>query len=119
MSVQIGRPELDYRDPENFLQLFYTPNIQRGTNNSGYSDAEFDKLYEQLADMPVSPGRTELCAAAIRKLGDDCPVLLLSEPIAYVLIQPWVYNFKPHPYGYGFGKYRRIDDQARKQAGGR
>jgi ABC-type transport system substrate-binding protein len=109
----------DYRDPENFLQLFYTPNIQRGTNNSGYSDPEFDKLYEQLANMPVSPRRTDLCVAAIRKLGVDCPVLLLSEPIAYVLTQPWVYNFKPHPYGYGFGKYRRIDDAARKLAGGR
>ncbi len=46
-------------------------------------------------------------------------MLLLTEPINYTLVQPWVRNFKPHPFGYGFAKYRRIDDTLRRQMGGR
>ena len=69
--------------------------------------------------MPPSPRRTAICAKAIRKLNDDCPMLLLSEPVSFVLLHPWVYNFKPHPFGYGFAKYHRIDDRARRAAGGR
>ena len=55
----------------------------------------------------------------LKMLNEDCPCLLLSEPIYFVLVHPWVHNVKPHPIGYGFGKFRRIDAQARHEAGGR
>ena len=108
----------DYPDPENFLQLYYTPNIKRGTNNCNYSDRQFDKWYEQIAKMPPGPERTKIYVKMIRKLNEDCPVLLLSEPTAFVLVQPWMRNLKPHPIGYGLNRYHRIDAEARRKAGG-
>ncbi|HOD81860.1 MAG: Oligopeptide-binding protein OppA precursor [Planctomycetes bacterium ADurb.Bin126] len=109
----------DYPDPENFLQLYYTPNIKRGTNNTNYSNAEFDKLYEQIAVMLPSPERTALYVKMIRMLNEDCPVLLLTEPVGYVLSHPWMKNYKPHPIGYGMGRYHRIDAEMRRRMGGR
>lgn len=109
----------DYPDPENFLQLFYTPNIERGTNNSNYSDPEFDKLYQQAVVMPPSPQRRELYIKMIRMLNEDCPFLLQSEPVSFILVQPWVHNVKPHPIGYGFLRYWRLDEAQRQKAGGR
>ena len=109
----------DYPDPENFLQLYYGPNIKRGTNNSNYSNPKFDKLYEQVAKMPPSPERTKIYVQMIHILNEDCPVLLLSEPISFVLIHSWLHNLKPHPIGYGFARYHRIDVAERRAAGGK
>ena len=109
----------DYPDPENFLQLYYGPNIARGTNNCNYSNPRFDRLYAQAAVMLPSPQRTALCVQMIRLLNEDCPVLLETEPIRMVLVHDWIKNVKPHPIGYGFFKYRRIDADLRRKLGGR
>ncbi|RPI61944.1 MAG: hypothetical protein EHM48_04870, partial [Planctomycetaceae bacterium] len=106
----------DYPDAENFLQLYYTPNIKRGTNNTNYSNPEFDKRFEKAVKMLPSPERTKLYAEMIGILNEDCPVVLMTEPISFVLIHDWVSNIKPHPFGYGFLKYQRIDVQKRKDA---
>jgi len=110
--------QADYSDPENFLQLYYSPNIRRGTNNTNYSNGQFDTLYELSAGMMPSPQRTQLYVQMTRILSEDCPVLLLSEPVSFILVNGWVHNVKPHPIGNGFGKYIRIDAAARRQAGG-
>ena len=109
----------DYPDPENFLQLYYSPNIDRGTNNSNYSDPQFDKLYEKSSVMMPGEARRALYVQALRKLNEDCPVLLLTEPISFVLAQAWVTNVKYHPIGYGMFKYRNLDVEMRRQMGGR
>ena len=109
----------DYPDAENFLQLFYSPNIKRGTNNSNYSNGEFDKLYEKVVLMQPSPERTALYVRMINMISEDCPMVFQSEPVSFLLYHKWVHNVKPHPVGYGFAKYRRIDVEARRQAGGR
>jgi hypothetical protein len=54
----------------------------------------------------------------IRMISEDCPILLLSEPESYVLFYDWVHNVKPHPIGYGFLRYRRIDEAQRDALGG-
>jgi len=105
----------DYPDAENFLQLFYSPNIARGTNNANYANPEFDRLYEQVRTMPDTPERTEIYARMANMISEDCPVLMLSEPISYVLYYDWVRNVKHHPVGYGFTKYRRIDTGLRSR----
>ena len=109
----------DYADPENFLQNYYSPNIKKGTNSTNYSNPRFDRLYEETAVMTPSPKRTALYVEMIRILSEDCPVLLLSEPVTFILVNDWVHNIKRHPIGYGFGKYTRIDVAARRRAGGR
>lgn len=109
----------DYPDPENFLQLYYSPNIKRGTNNTDYSNPAFDRLYEQAARMLPSPQRTQLYARLVEMLNEDCPVMLLTEPVTLALYHDWMHNFKPHPIGYGFYKYRRLDVRQRQRETGR
>lgn len=109
----------DYPDAENFLQLYYSPNIKRGTNNSNYSNKEFDQLFAAAAVIPQEDKRIPLYVRMTRMISEDCPVLLLSEPISYMLVNQWVTNVKPHPIGYGFSKFRRIDPVLRRRMGGR
>jgi ABC-type transport system substrate-binding protein len=108
----------DNPDAENFLQLYYSPNIKLGTNDTNYSNEEFDRLYEQAGNKLNIEDRIPLYAKMARMISEDCPILLLSEPITYTLIYDWVHNFKSHPIGYGLAKYTRLDAQARRKAGG-
>lgn len=109
----------DYPDAENFLQLYYSPNIKKSTNNCNYSNPDFDRLFEQARTMSDTPERTELYARMTRMISQDCPVLLISQPESFVLCYDWVRNYKPHPIGAGYAKYRRIDVDLRRKMGGR
>ena len=109
----------DYFDSENFLQLYYSKNIANGTNNSNYSDPEFDRLYEKVRTMPDSPERTAIYKQMITMICDACPVLPQLEPMGMGLFYDWFKNIKSHPVGYGYGKYHRIDTKLRQKNGGR
>lgn len=109
----------DYPDPENFLQLYYGPNIEKGTNNTNYKNPEFDALYQKIEVLSDSPERREICAQMIKILNEDCPVLLLSEPKAFLLFYDWIGNYKRHPFGYGMTKYLSLDASLRRKKGGR
>jgi len=109
----------DYPDAENFLQLYYTGNIEKQTNNSNYSNPVYDKLYEKVRVMPDTEERTKLYAQMTRIISEDCPHLLLDEPDRFVLYYDWYHNVNPHPVAYGFGKYRRIDPDRRRELGGK
>lgn len=103
----------DYPDAENFLQLFYSKNVSPGPNNFNYSNSRFDKIYEQIAVMPDGPERTKLYQKAEQIVVQDCPAVFLLHGVAFVLHHDWVYNYKPHAFGYGLAKYRRIDNAQR------
>lgn len=98
----------DYPDAENFLQCFYGPNSSPGPNRANYVNPAFDRLLEQVRVMPDTPERTELYRRMARMVIDDCPWLLLSEPLSYTLHQPRVANYKPHLFPYGMEKYYRM-----------
>ena len=104
----------DYPDVENFLQLFYSKNASPGPNNFNYSNPQFDRLYERVAVMGDSAERTELYRKAERMVVEDCPAVFLLHGVAYVLHHDWVYNYKPHAFGYSLTKYRRIDTARRR-----
>ena len=98
----------DYPDAEDFLQLFYSGNIDKGTNNSNYRNPVFDSLYERVRVMQDSPARTAIYATMIRIISEECPVMLDIR----------AGKFRPVPRlgrtrssstrcGYGFFKYRR------------
>ncbi len=108
----------DYPDPENFLQLFYGPNIDKGTNSVNYRNPKFDALYRKIVVMPDSPERREICARMVRMLNEDVPVLLMTEPVYFVLTYDYLHNYKRHPFGYGMVKYLRLDEKRREQLRG-
>lgn len=109
----------DYPDAENFLQLFYSGNIDKGTNNANYSNPVFDSLYQLARVMQDCPERTEMYARMANMISEDCPVFLRVAPENFILYYNWVRNIKPHPIGHGYLKYRRIDTAIRKKLGGR
>ena len=99
----------DYPDAENFLQCFYGPNASPGPNRANYVNPEFDRLLEQVRVMPDSPERTERYRTMARMVIDDCPWLLVSEPLSYVLHQRRVANYKSHLFPFGMEKYYRLN----------
>lgn len=98
----------DYPDAENFLQCFYGPNASPGPNRANYANPAFDRLLEQARVLPDSPERTDLYRRMARLVIDDCPWLLVSEPLTYTLHQYRVANYKPHLFPYGMEKYYRV-----------
>lgn len=104
----------DYPDAENFLQLFYGPNVSPGPNHAKYRNAEFDRLYEQVREMPDSPERTALYQQMADIVMEDAPWIMQSQRMAYHLRHHWLRNYKPHDFPYGMTKYLRIDTDARR-----
>lgn len=101
----------DYPDAENFLQLFYGPNASPGTNRSNYRNADFDRLYEAAASMPLGEARDKALSEMAAMVMNDCPWLFLHHPVAVSLTHPWVSNLKPHDFPGGVIKYYRVDEK--------
>jgi ABC-type transport system substrate-binding protein len=104
-----------YPDAENFLQLFYSKNIQSGLNHCSYSNVSFDKIYEQASVMFDCPQRDRLYRQAEMMIVEDCPAVFLRHGIGVILHHNWLKNVKPHSFGFGLSKYRRVDDKLRSE----
>ncbi len=102
----------DYPDAENFLQLFYSGNIDKGTNHSNYQNPVYDSLYLMIRKMPDNEERTALYARMANIISHDCPILLTSERELFSMYYPNVKNVKQHPILQGYVKYyRKSTDQ--------
>ena len=104
----------DYPDAENFLQLFYSKNIG-GCNRVGFSDPEYDRMFEAILPMPDSPERTERYREMVRYLGTKCPWIFEGFPIAYQLNHAWLENYHPHDFAFARWKYLTVDPERRRQ----
>ena len=86
----------DYPDGDNFMQLFYGPNV--GQNNNGcVRIPEYDKLYAASQKMPAGPERDALYHKMARIME-----VYSAQRIGYaryrnMLAQPRVIGFKKHP----------------------
>lgn len=105
----------DYPDAENFLQLFYSSNESPGPNHSNYRNDKIDRLYEQIRTMQDSPERTETYETMANIIVEDCPWIFMFQPMSFGLKHSWVENYEPHDFPYGMGKYRKINDEVRRQ----
>ncbi len=95
----------DYPDAENFLQLFYGPNASPGPNNSNYNNPEFNDLFEKARLMQDSPERTKLYARLAQIISEDCPWIIGFHRTDFYLTHPWVKNFMPSNFPFGYEKY--------------
>jgi ABC-type transport system substrate-binding protein len=102
----------DYPDPENFLFLLYGPQGKvkaQGENAANYENPEFDRLFEQMKNMPNSPERQAIIDRAVAVLRDDAPWLWGLHPMDYALYHAWLGNQKPNKISYNNLKYYRVD----------
>ena len=99
----------DYPDAQNFLQLFYSPNVSPGSNRSNYVNPEFDALYERLVALPDSPERDALCRDAAKLVMDDCPWILTGYPLAFSLRRTRLRNCLQTDFSWSTEKYWSLD----------
>lgn len=103
----------DYPDPENFLFLLYGPNKRPGPNGSGYSNPEYDKLFNAVRIMDDGPQRLALIRQMRQIAVEDCPWIYIDHSESYGLTQPWVRNNKPQSVANDSGKYVAVDPALR------
>lgn len=84
----------DYPDGENFYQLLYGPNKAPGPNGGSYSNPEYDKLYEQIKQLPNGPERFALFARMNEIIKEDVPLFFTWSWTVVGMRQKWVENFK-------------------------
>jgi len=111
----------DYPDPENFLFLLYGPNSKvghNGENAANYSNAEFDRLFDQVKNMENTPQRADLIRRMMKIAQHDAPWVWGYFPKQFSLHHAWYLNAKPNLMANNALKYRRIDPalRARLQA---
>jgi len=86
----------DYPDGDNFMQLFYGPNIHQ--NNGGCVEIpQYDELYAQSQKLPAGPERETLYRKMARVLEVYAPIRLGYARYRNVLSQSRVIGFKKHP----------------------
>ncbi|MGE9290868.1 MAG: peptide ABC transporter substrate-binding protein [Puniceicoccales bacterium] len=87
----------DYLDPETFLGLWTSDS----TNNfSGWSNPEYDSLLAQAAQLPSSPQRNDLLAAAEEILLNEVPIIPIFFYNRAYLLSPRVKNWPTNILGY-------------------
>ena len=108
----------DYPDPENFLFLLHGAQGKvknQGENASNYESAEYDRLFEQMKNMPNSAERQAIIDRMVDTLREDAPWLWGYHPKDYALYHTWYGNLKPNKISYNTVKYQHIDPARREQ----
>ena len=108
----------DYPDPENFLFLLHGAQSKvktQGENASNYANPDYDRLFEQMKNMPNSAERQAIIDRMLEILRQDAPWLWGFHPKDYALYHAWYGNLKPNKIAYNTLKYQRIDSALREQ----
>ena len=109
----------DYPDPENFLFLLYGPQSRvksGGENSANYSNPEFDRLFEQMKNMPNGSARQAIIDRMLEIVRQDAPWIWGLHPKRYSLVHGWLGNVKPNQMARNGLKYQRLDVTAREAA---
>ena len=104
LSYQVSRSGWigDYIDPNTFLEMWKTGD---GNNDTGWSNAEYDRLIDLARITPDQSARYELFQQAEAILLDECPIMPLYFYTKPYLVRPSVKNWYStvmdhHPYKY-------------------
>ena len=113
-AVSEGRVQLfrmgwvgDYPDAQNFLQLFYSKNVNPGPNHANYGNPVFDREYEAALDATTAEERNAHWAKCQEIVQEDCPWVFTHVNKAYSLVRPTVGNYVPSDFPYGHEKHYR------------
>jgi len=108
----------DYPDPENFLFLLYGPNSKvdvNGENAANYKNSEFDKLFDQMKNMPNGKRRKKVIDNMVNIIREDAPWIWGYNPKQFSLSHGWYMNAKPNLMAHNTLQYKRIDAHARQK----
>jgi ABC-type transport system substrate-binding protein len=107
----------DYPDPENFFFLLYGPNRKTdgGENAVNYSDPEFDRLFEQMKNMPDAPGRQAVIDRMTEIVRRDAPWSFGFYPESFSLSHQWIGNVKPNLMANNTLKYISLEPAIREE----
>lgn len=105
----------DYPDGQDFLQLFYSKNISPGPNDSNFSNAEYDKLYEQSLLLPPGAERDQLYHKMRDIVVEETPQILELHRQFYIINHGWVDNLKFSYMILDYAKYIKIDPKKRAE----
>jgi ABC-type transport system substrate-binding protein len=102
----------DFPDGENFLQLLWKGSIGQ-VNYAMFDHPEYNALYERIKRMPDSPGRNALITRMVKLILVYSPWLVETFKAQKILVQPWVLNYKKHPFAHEPWKYLDVDPARR------
>ncbi|MEM9424901.1 MAG: ABC transporter substrate-binding protein, partial [Spirochaetota bacterium] len=97
----------DYPDPQNFLQLLYSPNSGQ-TNFTRYKNAEFDQLYEKTITMQPSPERTQIYRTMTAIAEKDHPIIFDIKPLDYDIIHKRLRNYRHNQFARNTAQYLEV-----------
>ncbi|HSF48976.1 MAG TPA: ABC transporter substrate-binding protein [Burkholderiales bacterium] len=106
----------DYPDPENFLFLLYGPQSRvklQGENSANYENPEYDRLFDQMKNIPNGPRRQEIIDKMLEIARRDAPWVWGFHPKEYTLFHAWLSNVKPNQMARNQLKYQQVDPQLR------
>jgi ABC-type transport system substrate-binding protein len=98
----------DYPDGENFLQLLWKGSFGQ-TNYAQFDLPEYNELYERAKRLPDGPERNALYARMVKIITVYVPWMVETYKAYTVLMQPWLLNYKKHPFAIEPWKYLDID----------
>ena len=111
-AVNEGRVQLfrmgwvgDYPDAQNFLQLFYSKNVNPGPNHANYVNPDFDREYDAALNSPTVEERNVHWTKCQEIVREDCPWIFTHVNKAFSLVRPTVKNYRPTDFPYGVEKY--------------
>jgi ABC-type transport system substrate-binding protein len=98
----------DYPDGEDFLQLLYGGSIGQ-SNYAMFDLPEYNALYEKAKRMPPGPERDALYTRMVKLIMVYMPWMVETYKAQTVLMQPWLLDYKKHPFAVEPWKYLDID----------
>jgi ABC-type transport system substrate-binding protein len=103
-------------DGQGALERLYGPSTGKG-NLSRFRLPAFDKLYEQMKDVPDGPERMKLFDDASKLLVAYAPYRVGVHRILTDLAYPWLTGYRRPPFWLDWWQYVDIDSAARAAAG--
>jgi oligopeptide transport system substrate-binding protein len=106
----------DFPDPENFLFLLECQNGRTksgGPNTANFCNAEFDRLYREMKDLPNNERRADLIRRMLTILEQERPWIELYHRENYTLSHAWLVNSKPTGISNPAHKYKDVRPEVR------
>ena len=98
----------DFPDGENFLQLLWKGSIGQ-VNYAMFDHPEYNALYERIKRMPDGPERNALIGRMVRLIVVYAPWMVETYKAQNILVQPWVLNYRKHPFNHEPWKHLDVD----------